>query len=107
MDVRRDPLTFPPTPASLLTDNFQMMVFPIPISIPYWGVVAGFVGYDMYRLYQEKKSGQKHVNWMGSYTGYAAHLGGAVFGAAFYFLALRRGMLIRRAAWTRNFNRRP
>lgn len=85
----------------------QMMVFPIPISIPYWGVVAGFVGYDMYRLYQEKTSGQKHVNWMGSYTGYAAHLGGAVFGAAFYFVALRRGMLIRRAGGIRNFRRRP
>lgn len=77
-----------------------MVVFPIPVELPYWAVVAGFVGYDMYRLYQEKTSGQKHVNWMGSYTGYAAHLGGAAFGAAFYFLALRRGMLIRRAVWS-------
>jgi hypothetical protein len=85
-----------------------MMVFPIPVPLPYWSVVAGFVGYDMYRLYQEKKLGQRHVNFLGSYTGYAAHLGGAVFGAVFYFVALRRGMMLRRgAAWTKNFNRRP
>lgn len=84
-----------------------MMIFPIPISIPYRGIVAGFVGYDMYRLYEEKKSGQRRANWMGSYTGYAAHLGGAVFGAAFYFLAVRRGMLIRRAVWSQGFRRRP
>ncbi|KAJ0116853.1 hypothetical protein J7T55_010004 [Diaporthe amygdali] len=83
----------------LAQPRWPMMVFPIPVSIPYWGVVAAFVGYDMYRLYEERKSGQRHVNWIGSYTGYAAHLGGAVFGTAFYFLAMRRGMLLRRAAW--------
>lgn len=83
------------------------MIFPIPVTIPYWGVMAAFVGYDMYRLYEEKKSGQKHVNWLGSSTGYAAHLGGAVFGAAFYYLAMRRGMMIRRAIWVQNLRRRP
>ncbi|POS79595.1 hypothetical protein DHEL01_v202018 [Diaporthe helianthi] len=87
----------------LAQPRWPMMVFPIPVSVPYWAVMAGFVGYDMYRLYREKMSGQKHVNWMGSYTGYAAHLGGAVFGAAFYFLGLRRGMLMRRAAWAQKF----
>ncbi|KAL1859618.1 hypothetical protein Daus18300_009483 [Diaporthe australafricana] len=90
----------------LAQPRWPMMVFPIPVSIPYWGVVAAFVGYDMYRLYEERTSGQRHVNWMGSYTGYAAHLGGALFGAAFYVVAIRRGMIMRRAVWREMLRRR-
>ncbi|KAI3390605.1 hypothetical protein diail_9095 [Diaporthe ilicicola] len=90
----------------LAQPRWPMMIFPIPVEIPYWGIVAAFVGYDMYRLYQEKTSGQKHRNWMGSYTGYAAHLGGAMFGAAFYFLAVRRGMMFCRAVWRKNLHQR-
>jgi membrane associated rhomboid family serine protease len=74
--------------------------------MPYWVLVGGFVGYDMYRLYEQRSSGQRKQNWMGAYVGYAAHLGGAAFGAAFYFLAMRRGMILRREGLRRMMQRR-
>ncbi|KUI61826.1 Rhomboid protein 1, mitochondrial [Cytospora mali] len=89
----------------LAVPKLPMQLFPIPITMPYWVLVGGFVGYDMYRLYEQRTSGQLKQNWMGAYVGYAAHLGGAAFGAAFYFLAMRRGMVVRREAIKRFMQR--
>lgn len=68
-----------------------MNVLFIPVTISYRTVVGGFIAWDMWKLYDERRAGQKKANWSGSYVGYAAHLGGAVFGSAFYLLAMRRG----------------
>ncbi|KAK7736659.1 hypothetical protein SLS53_006865 [Cytospora paraplurivora] len=92
---------------ALAVPRLPMQLFPIPIPMPYWVLVGGFVGYDMYRLYEQRTSGRRKQNWMGAYVGYAAHLGGAAFGAAFYFLAMRRGMVVRRDALRRMIQRRP
>ncbi|ROW07455.1 hypothetical protein VMCG_03926 [Cytospora schulzeri] len=91
----------------LAVPRLPMQLFPIPITMPYWVLVGGFVGYDMYRLYEQRSSGQRKQNWMGAYVGYAAHLGGAAFGAAFYFLAMRKGMVLRREGLSRFMQRRP
>lgn len=91
----------------LAVPRLPMVIFPIPIAMPYWVLVGGFVGYDMYRLYEQRASGQRKLNWMGAYVGYAAHLGGAAFGAAFYFLAMRRGMMLRRDMIRSIMQRRP
>lgn len=75
----------------LAAPRLPMQLFFIPIEISYRTVVCGFVAWDMYNLYQVRTSGSQQKSWMGSYVAYAAHLGGAAFGAAFYFVAMRRG----------------
>ncbi|KAI0146907.1 hypothetical protein GGR57DRAFT_286030 [Xylariaceae sp. FL1272] len=65
----------------------------IPIPVPYRTLVLGFIAWDMYKLYDQRTSGRHKENWHGSIVGYAAHLGGAAFGAVFYSLAMRRGRL--------------
>lgn len=49
-------------------------------SLPAWLLMALYIFYDSSRL-----------NDLNSEVGHAAHLGGAAFGAIFYFLALRGG----------------
>lgn len=65
----------------------------IPIPIAYRTFVGGFLAWDAYNLYHTR-SGNEKTNWMGSTVGYGAHLGGAVAGAAFYLVAMRRGKLM-------------
>ncbi|KAI1261757.1 hypothetical protein F5Y18DRAFT_400372 [Xylariaceae sp. FL1019] len=65
----------------------------IPIPVAYRTLVLGFLGWDMYKLYEQRTSGRHKENWHGSFVGYAAHLGGAAFGAVFYALSMRRGRL--------------
>lgn len=69
-----------------------MQVLFIPVDIAYRTFVGGFLAWDMYQLFSERtQGGRKTAGWTGSYVGYAAHLGGAAFGAAFYVVAMRRG----------------
>ncbi|KAJ4387800.1 hypothetical protein N0V93_008402 [Gnomoniopsis smithogilvyi] len=76
----------------LAAPRLPMQIFFIPIDISYRAVVGGFLAWDMYKLYEERRRGdRKKSGWSGSYVGYAAHLGGAAFGAAFYLVAMRRG----------------
>lgn len=75
----------------LAAPRLPMNVFFIPVEVSYRMVVGGFLAWDMYNLYQERTRGGHEKGWTGSYVGYAAHLGGAAFGAAFYLVAMRRG----------------
>lgn len=70
-----------------------MRVMFIPVDISYRMVVVGFLAWDMYNLAEQRTAGRAKESWLhpGSYVGYAAHLGGAVFGAAFYLVSMRRG----------------
>ncbi|KAI1139054.1 hypothetical protein F5Y05DRAFT_412918 [Hypoxylon sp. FL0543] len=58
----------------------RFYVFFIPIGIPLWALMLGYIAYDSYGLNHFQKSG----------VGHAAHLGGAAYGALFYALRLRR-----------------
>lgn len=75
----------------LAVPRLPVHLFFIPVSMGYRTIVCGFLAWDMYSLYQEKTSGNHEMGWMGAYVAYASHLGGAAFGAAFYFVAMRRG----------------
>ncbi|KAI0840302.1 hypothetical protein F5Y06DRAFT_253740 [Hypoxylon sp. FL0890] len=55
-------------------------VFFIPVGIPLWALMLGYIAYDSYGVRRPEKSN----------IGHAAHLGGAAFGALFYALRLRR-----------------
>lgn len=69
-----------------------MQLFFVPVSFAYRTLVGGFLAWDMWKLYEERSQGARKKTWTtGSYVGYAAHLGGAAFGAAFYLVAMRRG----------------
>ncbi|RYP64667.1 hypothetical protein DL769_006575 [Monosporascus sp. CRB-8-3] len=57
--------------------SFGFMFIPVPI--PLWALMAGYIAYDSYRLNSE-----------GSTIGHAAHLGGSGFGVLFYVVFLRR-----------------
>ena len=50
------------------------------IPMPVWLLMVGYVFYDSARLDDQTST-----------TGHAAHLGGAVFGALYYLVALRSG----------------
>lgn len=64
----------------------------IPIPIAYRTVVGAFMAWDLYGFYESLSTeGKAKKNWMGLTVAYGAHLGGAVAGAAFYFVAMRRG----------------
>lgn len=73
-----------------------MQIMFIPIDLSYRTFVVGFLAWDMYNLYEQRMAGQRKESWLhaGSYIGYAAHLGGAAFGALFYLVAMRRGRLL-------------
>lgn len=75
----------------LATPQLPMHAFFIPVPIAYRTFVGGFLAWDLFNLYTERTQGARKEAWTGSYVGYAAHLGGAAFGAAFYFVAMRRG----------------
>lgn len=80
----------------LAAPKLPVNVMFIPIDISYRTVVLGFIAYDLYNFIAEQRAGKKLQtdSWLlgTTYVGYAAHLGGAAFGAAFYFfLARRRG----------------
>ena len=60
----------------------------IPISFQFWKAGLGFVAWDFYNLAKARKATSR-PDGKSNVVGYAAHLGGAVFGAAYYFLALR------------------
>ena len=63
-----------------------IMFIPVPISL--WVVTGGFLAWDYYRLMQDRVTGPT-PSWTGSFVGYAGHLGGAMFGAAYYLFRLR------------------
>lgn len=63
--------------ATLLMPFAPMNLMLIPIPIPLWAITAGYFALDSYYLNSDSK------------VGHSAHLGGAVFGAVFYFLMLR------------------
>lgn len=76
----------------LAAPRLPVYAFFIPVPIAYRTVVGAYLAWDMYHLYEERTGGgPKKGSWTGSYVGYAAHLGGAAFGAAFYLVAMRRG----------------
>lgn len=89
----------------LAVPRLPMQLFPIPISVPYWVIVWGFFGFDLYGLYRQRSTGRRQENWLGAYVGYAAHLGGAAFGAAFYLVAMRRAMVFRRGRLAQIYSR--
>ena len=64
--------------AACLMPFAPMQLFFIPVSIPLWAVALLYTAVDSY-----------YVN-SNSPIGHAAHLGGSVFGLAYYGLALRR-----------------
>ncbi|KAF2166207.1 hypothetical protein M409DRAFT_66698 [Zasmidium cellare ATCC 36951] len=70
--------------ATCLRPSAPMNLMFIPISIPLWAITALYFGVDAYYLNSDSK------------VGHSAHLGGAVFGATFYLLALRN----RGGIWT-------
>lgn len=74
--------------------RLPMNVMFIPVDISYGLLVAGFIAWDLYRLYEEREKNARVKGWSGSYTAYAGHLGGAAFGAVFYLLAARRGRVL-------------
>ncbi|KAL8404628.1 hypothetical protein RB594_009473 [Gaeumannomyces avenae] len=59
-----------------------------PVPVPLGVMCFGFLGWDLYRLYRARTEGPTE-NWMGSFVGYAAHLGGAFFGVSYWFLRIR------------------
>lgn len=60
----------------------------------YRTLVVGFLAYDLWRLYESRKTGaDKDAFRASDGVAYAAHLGGAVFGGVYYLVALRRGMV--------------
>lgn len=73
---------------TLMRPRVPVYIMFIPVAIPLWVASGGFVAWDYYHLMRERETGPK-PGWMGSYVGYAAHLGGAVFGAGYYLLRLR------------------
>ncbi|KAF2717863.1 hypothetical protein K431DRAFT_232181 [Polychaeton citri CBS 116435] len=62
--------------ASCLMPRAPIMVFFVPM--PLWAATAGYIAFDLYSLESADN------------IGHAAHLGGALFGAAYYLLSLRR-----------------
>lgn len=79
----------------LAAPRLPVNLFFIPIDLSYRNVVLGFIGWDLYHMYQERQKGKpQEAWWLGSntYVAYAGHLGGAAFGAVFYMLAMRRGV---------------
>ncbi|TKA68024.1 hypothetical protein B0A49_07926 [Cryomyces minteri] len=67
------------TALSLLAPHVKLYVFPLPVPLPIWVVVGGFTLVDAYL----KDSAASRV-------GHAAHLGGALAGAVYYAVYLRR-----------------
>ncbi|KAK3715548.1 hypothetical protein LTR37_007036 [Vermiconidia calcicola] len=64
--------------AACLMPFAPIQVFLIPVSIPLWVATLAYVGADTYFLRSET-----------SPIGHAAHLGGSIFGFAYYFAFLR------------------
>ncbi len=67
------------TAAACLLPFFPINIMFIPIGVPLWATMLLYVGVDTYFL-RSTTSG----------IGHSAHLGGAVFGAVYYFAYLRR-----------------
>lgn len=63
--------------ATGLSPFARMMIIPIPIGIPMWALTGAYVAIDYYLLSSNDK------------IGHDAHLGGAIFGAAYYLAFLR------------------
>ncbi|KAL8367077.1 hypothetical protein RB595_007670 [Gaeumannomyces hyphopodioides] len=59
-----------------------------PVPMPLGVLFVGFLSWDMYRLYLARTEGPTE-NWTGNFVGYAAHLGGAFFGVAYWFVRIR------------------
>lgn len=64
--------------ATCLAPFTPMMLMFIPIPIPLWGMMVGYVGLDTFWLNSEN-----------SKVGHAAHLGGFACGAVYYLASLR------------------
>ncbi|KAH8896140.1 hypothetical protein GQ53DRAFT_743467 [Thozetella sp. PMI_491] len=75
------------TAMALTLPYFPVQLMFIPIEFSLWQAAVGFVGWDLYNLLQARKAGSKLDG--STVVGYAAHLGGAAFGAAYYMLRLR------------------
>lgn len=56
---------------------FQIIL--IPVDIPLWVLMIGYIAYDSYRLNSNEST-----------IGHSAHLGGSAFGILFYSLFLRK-----------------
>lgn len=54
-------------------------VFPLPMAVPMYGAIGGFAVFSAIAYVQD----------LVPFLGHAGHLGGMVFGAAYYILALR------------------
>lgn len=63
--------------ATMLSPFSKIFVLPIPVPIPMWIATAGYFAVDLFLLGKNDR------------VGHDAHLGGAVFGAAYYLVALR------------------
>ncbi|KAI1076319.1 hypothetical protein F5B20DRAFT_556639 [Whalleya microplaca] len=73
------------TAMAFIAPHSRFNIMFIPVGIPLWMLMVGYICYDSYKL----NSGQTHV-------GHAAHLGGAAFGALFYALMWRKPILLSR-----------
>lgn len=63
--------------ATLLAPFSKMMILPLPVPIPMWLLTSAYFAVDYYYLGANDR------------IGHDAHLGGAVFGVAYYLAALR------------------
>lgn len=73
---------------ALMRPGVPVQIMFVPIDIPLWVAVGGFVAWDGYCLVRERESGPQ-PGWTGKYVSYAMHLGGGAFGAGYYLLRLR------------------
>ncbi|KAK5699951.1 hypothetical protein LTR97_006085 [Elasticomyces elasticus] len=65
--------------ATCLMPFAEMQVAPLPFPVPLWMVTAGYAAWDTYMLRAET-----------SQVAHAAHLGGVLFGIAYYLAFLRK-----------------
>ena len=63
--------------AAMLAPRQTMLLFGI-LPVPLWGLMAGYFVYDAFYLGKQSR------------VAHSGHVGGAIFGAGFYWLVLRR-----------------
>lgn len=64
---------------ALIAPNAKWQFVFIPVGIPAWAMFSAYIAYDAF-----------YMNDPNSRVGHSGHIGGAAFGAAYYWLVLRR-----------------
>jgi membrane associated rhomboid family serine protease len=71
------------TAAACMYPKVTFLIYGI-VPMPLWALMAGYMVYDGFYLNSDRNTGTAH----------AGHIGGAAFGALYYFLKLRRGIFV-------------